>query len=245
MTFRFSELSGLRFLNTRTAHQSHALKKIILTGGGQSIDLPVIAIEPLHGWLSPAFCLSNFQQAIFISPNAVHCFFKAREYAALDFPETLEVIAIGHATGAALQEYGIAYTLPSIADSEHVLMLPELQSIQNQSILLVKGEQGRMLLEATLQARGAVIQAIAVYRRSLPKYDPNLISSLWQENGVDYILIFSETALDHLFLMFGKEGHAWLCKTPHIVISPRLVAAAKSRGIETVILSQYDEWFDT
>lgn len=239
------DIKPLRILNTRPFGQNQHLSQAIQRAGGHVIELPALIIEPTaHTWLSTL--PQQVHQNIFISRNAVHFFFKTIDQNNWTLPCDSLVLAIGQATTQALNQYGIDdVRQPSQADSEHLLALESLQHIADQTILLVKGEQGRDLIETTLKARDANLVTVEVYRRRMPNYDQQYIDSLWHEDAVDIILLTSEQALHHLFDLFRKEARPWLCHKRYVVFSARLAAIATTFGIKHVIQSRYDNIEDT
>lgn len=232
-------LHGLRVLNTRPAGQNHALSQAITDAGGIAIEVPTLAIEPTaHDWQTQLPRLTEVQHAIFISSNAVRFFYACIKE---PWPTTLQTIAIGEATANALrQQQVVVHHIPPVADSKHLLELPSLQHVNHQTIVLIKGEKGSSDIETRLKARGARLIPLAVYRRRLPKTDPQRMHSLWHDDKVDIILFTSEEAMRNLLTMVGKKAHAWLCNTPCLVISERLATAAYQLGMQTIIISRYD-----
>lgn len=231
-------LNHLRVLNTRPEQQASSLTQAIEEAGGISIHLPLLEIKPIQ---TQKNLHHNIHAAIFTSPNAVHCFFA--NLSPQNWPHEIQLFAIGQGTHQALMHYGVSSaTCPKQPNSEHLLMLDALQhvQIQNKKILLIKGQGGRTLIQNALIARGAEVDICEVYRRVLPHHPKKRIEALWHEDAVDIILITSETALVHLFELFAKQAHAWLCSKPYVVISERLRQAAHKRGIQTVIVSSYD-----
>lgn len=238
MTTTRSILRGLRVLNTRPIEQGYELSKQINAAGGESIDLPVIVIEPFYDKRLDELVNRPIHQAIFTSSNAVRFFFNATN----ECNSRILVSAVGKATAAELQKRGIqSIQVPHIADSEHLLELNSLQQINGQTIILVKGVGGRDLIEQTLSARGAQVIPINTYQRTLPTVDNRLIQSLWQNNSIDIILFTSEQAMKNLFILVEQDRHAWLKTKPCVVISQRLADCAYSMGMKTVYVSQYDE----
>lgn len=243
------KLEKLRVLNTRPKQQASSLAEAIEDAGGISINLPLLEIKPTEIiWkknLDKLNNLDNIHTAIFTSPNAVHTFFS--NISSQIWPHEIKLFAIGKGTAKALIQHGLPTpTCPKQPDSEHLLQLDALDTIQiqNKKIVLIKGQGGRTLINTTLTARGANVSILEVYQRSLPHHNKKRLQTLWHEDAVEIILITSETALTHLFKLFepfGEHAHAWLCSKPYIVISERLRKAAFERGIQTVIVSSYED----
>lgn len=232
-------LKGLCVLNTRPLMQAKALSQAIRAAGGIAIECPALRVSPKDkAWLAHLPHLDLVAQAIFISANAVNYCFEALGQAKRQWPARIQVIAVGEATAAALTHYGVqADLIPARADSENLLSLNELQKVRGKTILLFKGEGGRTLISETLIARGANLHCLAIYKRLLPKLNPQQLYSLWQNERVDIILFTSQQAMSNLFILFGKEAHAWLRRTPCLVISQRLAKEAALLGIEKIMIT--------
>ena len=234
-----SALQGLRILNTRPKNQAPALSEEIRQAGGIAVECPLLEIQAMSSdWLDLIPSLTTIQQALFISVNAVHHCFSALRQHNRHWPSSIKVTAIGLSTAKALAQYGVSvHHLPEFFDSEHVLMLDSLHGLKNQNILLVKGVDGRTLIEHTLTLRGANVIPLVVYQRIMPHISAQLIHSLWRDNQVDIILLTSEQSLNHLFKLFGTTAHDWLREKTYLVISERLAKAALSFGIKKIIMS--------
>ena len=235
-------LKGLRILNTRSITQGIALNQAITAAKGVSIHLPAFSIEPTgDNWLRYLPDLSKIHQAIFISSNAVDHFCMGLQQQQLTWSNSIKTTSIGKASAAALEKWNIRVdNVPLIADSEHLVQVHSLQEVQNQTIVLVKGEAGRMEIENTLVARGAKVIPLVVYRRVLPQAEQKHIESLWHDDLVDIILFTSQQAMNNIFTLFGQDAHSWLCSKPCLVISERLAEEAAKLGLQTIIISQYD-----
>ncbi|WP_028388659.1 uroporphyrinogen-III synthase [Legionella fairfieldensis] len=242
-----NSLQGLRVLNTRPVEQAKALSQAIETAGGTAIECPALTIVPTsRAWLSSLPVLHKVDQAIFVSANAVTHFFTSLKQERLQWPSTIQIIAIGPATATALAQYHIRVDwIPAITDSEHLLKLEIMRAIHHKTILLIKGEEGRDVLEKGLTARGTNLIPVNVYRRQLPEPNPQYISSLWHNDAVDIILFTSEQAMNNLFTLFGEEAYTWLCSKPGLVISKRLAEAAALAGIQTILVSSPENLLKT
>jgi uroporphyrinogen-III synthase len=246
MTGLQPSLQGLRILNTRPLEQSRTWSHEIRALGGIAIDLPTLAIEPITSWFMHLPPLQLVKQVIFISANAVHHFFSALKQGAIAWPTNIQITAIGKATAAALLTYDVtAQHIPRIADSEHLLMLDSLQHVGQQTILLIKGEDGRTLINDKLKERGARLIPLSVYRGVLPPTSEEFLNSLWHDDAVDIILFTSQQVMSNLFTLFGKEAKEWLCGKPCLVISERLATEAARLGMQHITVSGYDKVLET
>lgn len=240
-------LNTLRVLNTRPAHQAASLDDMIRAAGCIPISLPAFTIQAMPtDWLATLPDLATVQKAIFVSVNAVHYFFTGLQKQHIRWPSTIQTFAIGASTAQALAAQQVQdIQIPDRADSEHLLALPTLQTVAHESILLVAGEKGRPLLQTCLSDRRAIIHPIIVYMRQLPQKNLPFTHALWQDNGVDIIVMLSHEAIENVFGLFEEGARAWLLSKPWIVISPRLVDIARTYHVQTVILSEYADMIST
>lgn len=241
------DLRGLCILNTRPRAQADALNRLVLAAQGKVINFPVLDIQACDkAWIDRLPNLADIDQAIFISSNAVTHSFDEFSRQAVHWPESIYVTAIGKSTAQALQQRLVRVNaVPIQSDSEHLLKLPSFQQIENQIIVLFKGEGGRPLIASTLRERGARLFESSVYRRRMPPTDPKGLNAWWQDDAVDIILITCQDALHNLFAMTSHRGISRLQSIPCLVISARLADSATRLGMKTVLVSQVDTLLET
>ncbi|TAL62652.1 MAG: uroporphyrinogen-III synthase [Legionella sp.] len=240
-------LNGLRILNTRPIGAAKTLTHELIEAGGLVIECPTLAIqEKSADWVNHLPALQSIQHAIFISPNAVHFAFKHLQEQQITWPKSINLIPIGQATANALKEQGLfCNDIPSLSNSEHLLELPALKHVQDQSVLLFKGVGGRPLIEEVLGHRGAKVFTQLLYERVMPRLNPEWLELIWRNNQVDIILLTSEQSIENLFKLFGKEASSWLQTKPCLVISDRLAHSASIFGIQNIIKSHPEKIINT
>lgn len=240
-------LNGLRVLNTRPHDQAQKLGQSIRAAGGQNIECPALEIQPTANcWVNALPDLQQIRHAIFVSQNAVHYCFNQLRQSHINWPATINVIAIGQGTAKALAEFNVHVNeFPQLPDSEHLLALNSLQNIKNQTVLLFKGEGGRALIENHLALHQAKVHSLLVYKRVMPQVNEPFIRSIWHNDLVDIILYTSEQSIRNIFKMFGNDGLQWLQDKPCMVISERLAKVAAQHGINKIIVSHPDRIINT
>lgn len=232
-------LHGIRVLNTRPKGQAQQVSKNITQAGGIAIECPTLEIQGVEdSWVHSLPDLGNVNHAIFTSTNAVvYCFTQLQRHK-IYWPTKINVIAIGRGTAKILNHFNIKVNeMPVFPDSEHILKLTSLHYPKQQTVLLFKGNDGRKLIEEELTQRDANVFSIPVYRRIIPQIDEKFLTSLWQDDMVDIILITSEQSLHNLFKLFSKKAHSWLQSKHYLVISERIAKAASLYGISKLIIS--------
>lgn len=238
-------LKGLCLLNIRPAARGQQLWQDIETAGGNIIHFPMLKVEPtterfkqLDEWLNTAGI------AIFVSQAAVEFTFSRLKKLKRSWPDEITTLAIGSQTATTLKSMGVTNILaPEIPESEHLLQLPCLQEIKNQTILLFKGTEGRPLIEDTLMQRQANLHVLRVYQNVMPHYNAKQIQQVVENSKINLLLITSVQAMDNLFLCLGASAENWLKTLDCMVISKRLASEARDRGLNVRLISTPDQIF--
>ena len=201
--------------------------------GGQALLLPGLALRMPE---SPAQTRLALEQAlqgdvlIFVSPSAV------RFAAQLSPLKThARIFAVGRATAKALQRHGLIAIVPtSPQNSEGLLALPALAALNGQCVALIGAPGGRDLLRHTLQARGAIVREMHVYRRVAPRLDRRHLAPLRALPDTARMLLSSGEALRNL--QQSLPGDVWqnLLRAELIVSSARLAEAARAAGFTRI-----------
>ena len=231
-------LAGISVLVTRPAHQADRLCQLIEAAGGRAVRFPVIDIEPpadpqaLRTLLED---IAGYDLAIFVSANAVE--FALAALGKQGLPSSLQRAAVGKATAKALASQGYP---PQIVpaepyNSEALLALPELHSVQGKQIIIFRGEGGRELLAETLTARGARVSYAECYRRLRPQPDLAPLLAVWHNNAPLVVVATSNEGLQNLFDMLAPQHTESLRATPLVVISKRAAVLAQSLGFKRQI----------
>ncbi|MFM2407482.1 MAG: hypothetical protein RL358_224 [Pseudomonadota bacterium] len=226
-------LRGLSVLVTRPKAQAQSLVEQINQLGGRAILLPLLDIRAVE---NPALLhqqlahLSDFDLAIFISPNAVQYGMEAIAAAHAALPK--KIATIGASSAQRLREFGVQNVLVPLlqSDSEALLALPELRDMQGQRVMILRGDGGRELLGDTLKARGASVYA-SCYQRSAAAV--TLADVL--RDPPDVITVTSSEAL--IYLRALLDSHLALLATPLLVPHARIANLATQQGWQNVTLT--------
>lgn len=180
--------------------------------------------------------LAEFDWLIFVSQNAVKHFLAQLQQLPVKMPN---IATVGKATSLAAEKAGLSVTLQPDGpfSSEGLLNMPAFQQVQNQRVLIVRGNGGRELLADTLARRGATVSYADVYLRRLPEADSNWLTGNWSDR-VNVILATSNQLLDNLVQLTVKTLGQQLYLTPLIVISPRMQQHAGQLGFKKIWLAE-------
>jgi uroporphyrinogen-III synthase len=229
-------------LVTRPKNQAENLCTLIEQIGGTPVRFPVleiISVDLVDEIKKRLNAIQQYQWLFFVSTNAVNFALRANN-GKIDNLQHVRKVAVGPATAKALKKAGLNVDLvPEQGfNSEAILALPQLQKLDGQSCLIVRGQGGRELLAETLEERGAQVYYLEVYRRILPKTDTGLVEKLLHQNKLDVITITSGEALDNLLKMLDSSIQKKLLATPLAVISQRVGQLAIELGFKQVFVAE-------
>src|SRR5579875_3474849 len=176
-------LAGKRVLVTRTRDQAGALSERLRALGAHPVEFPTIRIVPPQDWSALDAALRRLYAAgtpeaerydwlVLTSANGVHICMQRLNSLGCD-PRALRpvrVAAIGPATAAALEHYGVSADLvPEEYIAEGIaaaLIEHERQRgspIAGQRILLARAAEARKVLVDLLRQAGALVDEVAAY----------------------------------------------------------------------------------
>lgn len=231
-------LTGIGVLVTRPGPRAGGLCQLIEAAGGRGIPFPAIAIEPAAD-PEPARHLlhQSWDLLVFISRNAVEHSLSLLPKGRL--PRGPQLAAVGRATAAAMTTAGRAPDLMPVGrfDSESLLALPDLASMSNKRVLIVRGKGGLPVLGDALAERGATVAYAEVYRRVLPQVDPAPLLARWRQD-IQLVTVTSGEILDNLLTLVGPNGRSLLLATPLVVVSQRTALTARRHGFARAELAE-------
>ncbi|EKE75882.1 uroporphyrinogen-III synthase [Gallaecimonas xiamenensis] len=189
---------------------------------------PLLTISPVDPAPELATELADAQWVVAVSVHAV---------AGLPspLPKGPRYAAVGEATAQALREAGAdAVLVADPPDSEGLLAQPALAKVQDERILIARGNGGRELLAKTLAGRGAQVQVREVYRRQPVHLAPEQVLA-WQDAGVDQVQVTSCSLLDALLATTPPPLKEWLLGLTLLVPSARVAEYAQGQGFSRLV----------
>lgn len=224
---------------TRPPGQAKRLTSLVEAAGGTVIDFPLITITALEDYAHFEQVIADFPSydwVIFISSNAVQHAMPRLMARFPSWPAKPMFAAIGPVTAAELQHYGVHQILQPEQrfDSEALLALTEMQHVQHQRIMIVRGIGGRELMADTLRHRGATVDFAECYRRINPQTDTKKLHLLWQNKQLDSIVVTSSEAMRHLLAMTGNGSAEWLRDLTIYVNHARIAEQPSRLGLRVV-----------
>lgn len=232
-------LGGRVVLVTRPAGQAEALCQAVQALGGEALALPTIAIEalPQAAQRVAEAATAGVDVAVFTSANAARVAWPLLHAAGV---APAQVAAVGEGSAAALREAGCAAAVqvPGRADSEGLLALPVLEQAAGRRVVIFTGEQGRELLAAALEARGARVRVTAVYRRALPAAPEARVVARLRAGAVHAVTVSSAEGGRNLYALLPADAGRVVALLPHVVPHPRIAQALRQAGVPTVLVAQ-------
>jgi uroporphyrinogen-III synthase len=229
---RGGSLAGCTIVITRPAGTGAALARRVRTLGGTPLLLPGLSLRAISD-VDTAF--AQWQQAqhddllIFTSPAAV------RYATALSVLDTRAiVVATGQGTSRLLRQRGVDVKVPTRQDSEGVLALPALQSLQGRRVALITAPDGRGLLQEQLAKRGAIVREVHVYTRGAPRLNRRHIDAVLHLPKTACVLFSSAEAMRHLLTLLPVAAKDRLRCATAIVSSDRIAQLARLDGFSKV-----------
>lgn len=235
-------LCGVRVLVTRPKHQAEKLSRLIEEQGGIAVRFPTLDIVPRDddAIKSDLTNLDRFQWVVFISVNAVNFALKANS-GKIGYTESVRFAAVGKSTAQAMKMAGLPVDLmpENGYNSEALLAMPQLQQVEGQNFLIVRGEGGREQLATTLRSRGAAVNYLEVYKRIIPRIDSSPVMELLAQHRLDVITVTSAEALQNLSLMLGEKNNnnKLLSLIPLVVVSDRIRCIAADMGFNRITVT--------
>lgn len=232
--------AGLPVLICRPGERAAPLAAAIEAAGFPVANLDAMALEALpeepamrQAWLD----FDHYHKVVVVSPFAAECLYQALDRYWPQLPLGTAWYAVGAATAEILHErLGVRVHLPPAEagedTSEALLELASLRSLEGQRVLLVAGEGGRALLGDTLQARGARVTRLALYRRRLQP-PPDALQKCLARGHYRALVVSSGELLEHLARWCTKAT----LNQPLIVSSRRLATLADNLGFRTPVVA--------
>jgi len=226
-----SALTGRRVLVTRARDAADALTTALAAQGAQPIPFPTIEVrpvedlEPLDAALSR---LDRFGWIAFTSANAVAVFFDRAADLGAAIPAGARIAAVGSATERAVRGRGARVDfVPSEFTGERLGQ--ELGDVAGTHVLIPCAAQAREALAVELGRRGAIVEAIPVYRTLPAAPDHAGLAEL--ERGIDAATFTSGSTVENFVTLLGSRARDLLADAAVACIGPVTGDTARGLGL--------------
>ncbi|WP_394173814.1 uroporphyrinogen-III synthase [Thalassotalea litorea] len=199
-----------------------------------------IEIQPLFSYQHHADCAAltaaitqRPQHIIFVSEAAAK--FALQTCAPDIWPNNSLYYAVGPATAKALAPITSNLYTGQTFDSEGLLALPSLQRVNDQNILIIRGNGGREHLAQTLRQRQANVAYNEVYQRQWLSLDAVQLIEKWRKLKINCMVVTSEALLDKAVALFANTDTLFKQEICWVVASERIAEKAKKYQLSRVV----------
>ncbi len=208
--FEQRPLFGKRIVVTRAREQAGQLARQLQDRGAEVLEVPTIKFEqPSHRepLIDALLELNSYDWLVFTSPNGVTTFF---EYFFRQFHDMRDIggarlAAVGPATANKLKELHLQVDLmPDEALAAKIAeAFAKFETIENLKICLLRAEVANRELPEALEALGAIVDDIPVYKTVPETEDLTGAAASLQNRGADWIAFTSSSTVEHFHARFN------------------------------------------
>jgi uroporphyrinogen III methyltransferase/synthase len=177
--------------------------------GAEVIEIPTIKFEPptrREELVDALLELNSYDWLVFTSANGVTRFFEYffRQHHDMRDIGGARLAAVGPATANKLKELHLQVDLmPEEATAAHIAKaFSEFETIENLKICLLRAEVANPELPKELEALGAIVDDIGLYKTVPETEDRGGIAARLKETGADWILFTSASTVEHFQARF-------------------------------------------
>jgi len=225
------------FLVTRPQLKAKQTVEALQQAGLMAVSLPLIAIEQLQ---TVKLQNTKYDLVIITSTHTEH--FLQKQLADLAYEQS-EFICVGRSSANMLKDCAVHFPTFNISkerlhiaqpeNSEGILKLTESLVSVGQHVALVKGEQGRGLIEQALASRSIKVDTYNVYRR-VARSTPEKIKDI-EHQPIRCIIVTSVDIAEQVLSSFDA---LWLEQREWIAASHRIRDFLISKGMQKIRVSE-------
>jgi uroporphyrinogen-III synthase len=247
------DLSGLHILITRPSAQALPWASQLEALGAKTSSQAMLEIYPLSDNTSiqaaknKVMSLDEYCKIIFVSQNAVNYGLAEIDNYWPQLPSNIDFFAVGTSTARLLADtlntLGASVQFPKHAmNSEDLLALDSLNSIDGDKILILRGLGGRTHLGHILEARGALVDYCEVYERKAPENINNEVLALFKKSALTPVIsVHSGETLHNLCQLIkthvNTETLNWMQQTALLLPGLRVAQIAKDLAFKQIIVA--------
>jgi len=241
--FERRPLFGQRIVATRARGQAADFSHRLTELGADVLEIPCIkTVLPtnLQNVADALLELNSYDWLVFTSPNGVAMFFDYFFKAFKDMRDLggARIAAVGPGTAARLRELHLQVDLmPEEATAAKVASaFKKFETIENLRICLLRAEVANRELPMVLEAQGAIVDDIAVYKTVGETADGAGVAAKFLESGADWITFTSASTVEHFHMRFNLS--ALRKKFPNLKlasIGPETTKAIAEVGLKPAI----------
>ena len=231
-------LDGVRIAVTRAEGRGGALAEALRDVGAAVVELPLTRIDTLPTAPIDAALvrLDEYEWVLLTSANAVQHLSDALTRAGLALREQ-KIAVVGSATASAAESHGWRATLvPARFLAEGLVdAMAARGDVEHARMLYPSAEGARDVLPSGLEALGAIVDVVPVYRSAPDPEGQRRLRALVAEGALDLVTVAAPSAVDALLAALPPE-HAR--RLPVACIGPVTARAARTAGFPVKVESE-------
>jgi uroporphyrinogen III methyltransferase/synthase len=236
-------LSGKRVLVTRTREQASELSRALADLGADVVELPSLEIVETADERAVSAALDTLRTAgygwvAFTSANAVRIFLRHLRGAGLDARAfgRARIAALGPGTAAALEREGLrADVIAAEYSGDGLAEAFGRRIMRGQRVLLPRAEGAREALAERLEAAGARVDELLLYRAAVPQAPDAEGLRRLRDGEIDIATFASSASVRNLIEMLGGDAGP-LRRVAIAVIGPITADAVRSAGLTVDVM---------
>jgi uroporphyrinogen III methyltransferase/synthase len=238
--FESKPLFGKRIVITRALDQAPEFARMLEEAGAEVLSFPTIQILPPKSWepIDQAIRdIASFDWALFTSVNGVRAFFNRLRALRADVRDLkgVRIGAIGPKTSATLGSFGLR--VDAFPDEFRAEALADVVGrVKGCRVLLARAETARDVLPRTLEARGAAVTVVPVYRTVKARRRARALKDLLRTGDIDVVTFTSSSTVDGFMEHFSaRERKRIFERAKAAVIGPITAATLNTYEIRPAI----------
>jgi uroporphyrinogen-III synthase len=239
-------LQGRRVVVTRALEQSEAVVQALREAGAEPVVLPMVKFAPPDDFALLDEALRHardFDWLLLTSQNAVRAL--QERCVALDLGVAgifggVKIAAVGPASAEATRELGLK-VIYIASKYQGVALANELAGkLKSMRVFLPRSDRANQDLVEALIGYGAVVTEVIAYKTELPSGNDLVEFRAQLKQGVDAVLFFSPSAVNHFRDVLGQKEFKRLAETcgGFAAIGPVTEAALRESGVEQIIVAK-------
>lgn len=208
--FEKRPLFGQRIVVTRTREQASRLSQQFIERGAEVLEIPTIRIEApddRQTLIEAMAGLGEYDWVVFTSPNGVSQFFEFffRSFEDVRDLGAMRFAAVGPATAAKLKELHLKVDLmpEQYVTTEIAKAFKEFQNVENVRILLLRAQVANPELVRALEAMGAIVDDVSVYKTVPESEDRTGAARRLTDEGADWVTFTSSSTVQNFHARFN------------------------------------------
>ena len=202
-------LFGKRIVVTRSQLQAGKFSKKLSALGADVLEIPVVKgglPDNKQDFVDALLALNTYDWLVFTSVNGVTTFFDFffRQFKDMRDLGGAKIAAVGPATAAKLREFHLQVDLmPEEALGVKIAAaFDKHSSIENTKICLMRAQKANPELPRALEALGAIVDDIGLYKTVLDTDDSHGLAETFQQEGADWLTFTSSSTVEFFHTRF-------------------------------------------